>query len=149
MTANFLWGGVGSVMNLLTTELNALANGTLTALGPEINNVIGGAGGYQMGQLTVHLASAAFVDPSFISIYLVPSTDTAGAAYPTFTTSAQANLANYLAGTVYIGGTTAAHDETFPYVSIPLGKFKTLALTGGSCPTLAGTLNTVNLYPTP
>lgn len=145
MTANFLWGSVGSVMNLLTTELNSLANGTLSALGPEINNT----GSFQMGQLTVHMASAAFVDPSYVNIYLVPSTDTAGAAYPTFTTSAQASLANYLVGTVYIEGTTAAHDETLPYITIPLGKFKTLALTGGSCPTLSASGNTVNMYPTP
>lgn len=145
MTANFLWGAAGSVMNLLTTELNSLANGTLTALGPEISNT----SGYQMGQLHIHLASAAFVDPSYINIYFVPSTDTAGAAYPTFNSSDQANLANYLVATVYIEGTTAAHDETLPYVSIPLGKFKTLALTGGSCPTLGASGNTVDIFPTP
>ena len=145
MATNFLWGAVGSVMDLLTTELNALANGTLTAIGPEINN----SSGYQMGMLHIHLASAAFVDPSYIQIFLVPSTDTAGAAYPTAHAGTAGNLANYLAATVYINGATAAQDETFPYVAIPLGKFKTYALTGGSCPTLAATLNTVDLFPTP
>lgn len=145
MTANFLWGSVGSVMNLLTTELNALANGTLSAIGPEVNN----SSGHQMGQLTITLASAAFVAPSYMNIYLVPSSDTAGGAYPTFTSAAAAALSNYLAATVYINGSTAAQKEMFPYVSIPLGKFKALALTGGSCPTLGATLNTVDLYPTP
>lgn len=145
MATNFLWGAVGSVMNLLTTELNSLANGTLSAIGPEINN----STGYQMGQLTITLASAAFVAPSYISIYLVPSSDTNGAAYPVFTSAAAAALSNYLAATVYINGSTAAQKEMFPYVPIPLGKFKALALTGGSCPTLAGSGNTVDLYPTP
>lgn len=145
MATNFLWGPVQSVMNLLTTQLDALANGTLSALGPEINN----SGGFQMGQLTVTLASAAFVAPSFINIYFVPSSDTAGGAYPTFTSAAAAALANYLVATVAINGSTAAQKEMYPYVPIPLGKFKPLALTGGSCPTLGATGNTVDLYPTP
>ena len=146
MATNFLWGGVGSVVHLLTTELNGLANGTLSALGPEV----GAVNNYQMGQLYIHLASAAFVDPSYINIYLVPSSTTAaGATYDSFHSAAASNLQNYLAATVYINGATAAQDITFPYVTIPLGFFKALALTGGSCPTLAGTLNTVDLYPTP
>lgn len=145
MATNFLWGAVGSVMNLLTTELNSLGNGTLSALGPEINN----STGFQVGQLTITMASAAFVAPSYIAIYLVPSSDTAGAAYPTFTSAAAAALSNYLVGTVYINGSTAAQTETLNNIPIPLGKFKTLALTGGSCPTLAASANTVNLYPTP
>lgn len=145
MVANFLWGSVGTVMHLLTTELNALANGTLSAAGPEINN----SSGYQMGQLTLTLASAAFVAPSYAQVYLVPSSDTAGAAYPTFTSAAAAALQNYLVGTIYINGSTAAQTETLPYVTMPLGKFKGLLLTGGSCPTLGATLNTLDLYPTP
>ncbi len=145
MATNFLYGAAGTVMNLLTTELNSLANGTLSAIGPEINN----SSGYQMGQLTVTLASAAFVAPSYINIYLVPSSDTAGTAYPTFTSAAAAALSNYLVAVVYINGSTAAQKEMYPYVPIPLGKFKTLALTGGSTPTLAASGNTVDLYPTP
>lgn len=145
MVANFLWGSVGTVMNLLTTELNALANGTITAYGPEINN----SSGYQMGQLYLNLASAAFVAPSYAQVYLVPSNDTAGGSYPSIGSAAAAGLSNYLAGVIYINGVTAAQKEILPYVTIPLGKFKPLLLTGGSCPTLGATLNTLDLYPTP
>ena len=146
MTTTVQWGSVGTVMNLLTTELNSLPINNLTALGPEINNTTGA----QMGMLHIHVASAAFTDPSTFNVYLVPSSDTAGTAYPTFAaTGPQGNLANYLAATVYIHGTSAAQDETFPYVTIPPGKFKALVLTGGSCPTLAASGNTVDLYPTP
>jgi hypothetical protein len=145
MVANFLWGPVGTVMNLLTTEMNSLANGTLSALGPEINN----STGYQMGQLTLALASAAFVAPSYAQVFLVPSSDTNGTTYPTFTSAAAAALSNYRVGTIYINGSTAAQNEFLPYITIPLGKFKTLILTGGSCPTLAASGNTLNLYPTP
>jgi hypothetical protein len=145
MATNFLWGPVGTVMNLLTTEMNSLANGTLSALGPEINN----STGYQMGQLTLALASAAFVAPSYAQVFLVPSSDTNGTTYPTFTSATAAALSNYRVGTIYINGSTAAQNEFLPYVTIPLGKFKALILTGGSCPALAASGNTLNLYPTP
>ena len=145
MPTNFLWGPVGTVMNLLTTEMNSLANGTLSAIGPEINN----STGFQMGQLTLALASAAFVAPSYAQVFLVPSSDTNGTTYPTFTSAAAAALSNYRVGTIYINGSTAAQSESLPYITIPLGKFKTLILTGGSCPTLAASGNTLNLYPTP
>lgn len=145
MSTNFLWGPVGSIMNLLTTELNSLAVATATAAGPEINN----STGYQLGQLYVHMASAAFVTGNFINIYLVPSNNTAGTTYPTFTSAAAGAWSNYLAGTVYINGSTAAQNEILTNIIIPLGKFKAYAITGGSCPTLAGSGNTVDLYPTP
>jgi len=146
MPANFLWAPVGTVMNLLTTEMNSLANGTLSALGPEINN---NSTAFQMGQLTLSLASAAFVAPSYAQVFLVPSSDTNGTTYPTFTSAAAAALPNYRVATIYINGSTAAQTEMLPYITIPLGKFKTLILTGGSCPTLAASGNTLNLYPTP
>lgn len=146
MVSNFLWGTVQTPYALLTTEMNSLANGTLSAIGPEINNI---SGAWQVGMLSLHLASAAFVAPSFANVYLVPSTDANGAAYPIFTSAAAAALQNYLAGTMFINGSTAAQNETLPYVRIPLGKFKALILTGGSCPTLGATGNTLNLYPTP
>lgn len=102
-----------------------------------------------MGQLFLALASAAFVAPSYASVFLVPSSDTAGSVYPTFTSAAAAALSNYLVATMFINGSTAAQNETFPYIPIPLGKFKALILTGGSCPTLAGSGSTLDLYPTP
>lgn len=145
MTTNFLYGPVGTVAHLLTTELNSLAVSTATVAGPEINNTTG----YQTGQIYVHMASAAFVSGNYISVYLVPSSDTAGTTYPTFTSAAAGAWANYLSATVYINGSTAAQNEIYQNVQIPLGKFKVYAITGGSCPTLASSGNTIDLYPTP
>lgn len=145
MATNFLWGSAGTVMNLLTTELNSLAVATATAAGPEINN----SGGQMLGQVSVHLGSAAFVTGCFINIYLVPSNDTAGTTYPTFTSAAAGGWINYLACTIAINGSTAVQNEFVRDVAIPLGKFKAYAFTGGSCPTLAASGNTVDLYPTP
>lgn len=146
MTALFTWGGVGSVYHLLTTELNSLAIATATAAGPEIDNT---TNKYQLGQLYVHMGSAAFVAGNFINIYLVPSSDTAGTTYPTFTSAAAGAWSNYLAGVVYINGSTAVQNEILANIVIPLGKFKCYAFTGGSCPSLAASGNTVDLYPTP
>lgn len=145
MATNFLWGSAGSVMSLLTTEMNALAVSTLTALGPEINN----SSGYQMGQLYLNLASAAFVAGNSMSVFFVPSNDTAGGSYPTLGTAAQEALANYLVGVMFIKGTTAAQKSILPYVPIPLGKFKAFGMTNTGTPTLGATLNTLDLYPTP
>lgn len=145
MATNFLYGAVGAKMALLTTEMNSLAVSTLTALGPEISNT----SGYQYGQLYLHLASAAFVAGNAAAVYLVPSNDTAGAIYPTFTSAAAAGLQNYLVGVIQINGSTAAQDEILRNVNIPLGKFKALLQTVTGTPSLAATLNTLDLYPTP
>lgn len=145
MATNFLWGSVGSVVNLLTTEMNSLAVSTLTAYGPEINNT----SGFQYGQLYLHLASAAFVAGNSAAVYLVPSNNTSGTIYPTLTSAAAAGLGNYLVGVIQINGSTAAQDEILRNVNIPLGKFKTVLQTLTGTPTLAGTLNTLDLYPTP
>lgn len=145
MTALFTWGAVGAKMALLTTELDGLTVSTLTALGPEINN----SSGHQRGQLTLHLASAAFVAGNAVAVYLIPSNDTAGTIYPTLTSAAAAALGNYLAGIIQINGSTAAQNEILRNVDIPLGKFKAVLQTLTGTPTLAGTLNTLDLYPTP
>lgn len=145
MATNFLWGAVGSKIALLTTEMNALAAGTLTAAGPEINN----SGGFQQGLLYLHLASAAFVAGNFASVYFVPSNDTAGGTYPTVTSAAAWGGTNYYVGSIAINGSTAAQNETLFVPYIPLGKFKVYLLTGGTPPTLGATLNTLDLYPTP
>jgi hypothetical protein len=145
MATNFLWGTTSSVQNLLTTEMNSLAISTLTTVGPEINNT----NGPQLGQLTLTLASAAFVAGNYASVYFLPSNNTAGGSYPTLGTFAQEALSNYLAGVMYIKGTTAAQLSLLQYVLIPSGKFKTFLATGGSCPTLASSGNTLDLYQTP
>lgn len=148
MATNFLWGAVGSKIALLTTEMNSLATATLTAAGPEINN----STGYQFGQLTLTLASAAFVTGNFMAVYFLRSSDTAGAAYPVVTSAAAFGAGNYLVGIININGSTAAQMETIANVYIPLGKFKTYIQTGTSasaCPTLGASGNTLDLYPTP
>lgn len=144
MATNFLYGAAGSKMALLTTEMNSLANAAGTAVGPEINN----STGYTLGQLTLHLGSAAFTATSYVSVLLVPSNDTAGSIYPTTTAGASVPAQNYLAGVIYIYPSTAAHDEFVANITIPLGKFKAI-LVNSTGVTLAASGNTLDLYPTP
>lgn len=152
MASNFLWGPVGSVINLLTTELNTLASGSGTAYGPEV----GLATDSQMGMLHLHIASnsSAFTTASYCKVFFVPSITTAsGAAYPTYTSGSSYKLAeaNYYAATILINPATQSAnvvDEVVPYVPIPLGFFKCILVnqTGITWP---GTLNTLDLFPTP
>ena len=145
MATEFLWGAVGTKIALLTTELNGLAADSYSAASGEINNSSVKA---QMGTLTLHLDSAAFVAGDYVNVYFVPADDHAtSGTYPTGLQDG--NSSNYLAGTIYIYGTTAAQNETLPYVTIPPGYFKVYLRTSAGCPEFAATGNTLDLYPTP
>lgn len=152
MPTNFLWGTVGSAYNLLTTELNSLASGSGSALGPEIDNT---SNAFQMGRLHLHIASnsLAFVNGSFCKVFLLSSN--AGSTYPTYTSGASYALAetNYQIGTISLNPTTQAAnvvDEWLEGVFIPAGKFKTvLVYVGGGAGTWPSSGNTLDLFPTP
>lgn len=153
MPTNFLWGSVGTVMNLLTTEMNSLASGSMTALGPAITN----SGGLQSGMLHLHIASSslALTASSLVNIYFLPTTTTAGSTYPNFTSGVSPVLArsNYLVGTIALFPTTLSAsvlDEQLTDVEIPLGIFKcVLEYIGGGAGTWPSSGNTLDIYPTP
>lgn len=153
MATNFLWGSVGTVINLLTTELNSLASGSMTGLGPAITN----SGGFQLGMLHLHIASSslALTSSSLVNIYFLPTTTTAGSTYPNFTSGASPVLAkaNYLAATIWLFPTTlssAVLDEQLIDVEIPLGTFKTvLEYVGGGAGSFPASGNTLDIFPTP
>ncbi len=152
MATNFLWGAVGSVVHLLTTEMNTLTNGSGTAYGPEV----GAANDPQLGQLYLHIASSslAFTAASYVSVYFVPSSTTAsGATYPTYTSGSSYKLAgsNYLAGVIFINPATQSSnvvDEVLPNVIMPAGFFKCI-LVNNTGVTLPSSGNTLDFYPTP
>ena len=152
MATNFLWGAVGTVINLLTTELNSLADGSGSAYGPEV----GIANDYQLGQLHFHIASnsSAFTATSYVDVFFVPSITTAsGAAYATYTSGSSYKLAeaNYKVASIAINPTTQGAnvvEEVVVDVRIPLGFFKAIFVSH-ACVTLPASVNTLNLYPTP
>lgn len=152
MASNFTWGGIGNLVSLLTTELDALASLAGSAYGPEINNVLGP----QRGELRLHLASnsLAFTTASFVSIYLVSSTtpNAAGGAYPTYTSGTTPIYSgNGLVGNINVNPQTQSAnvvDETQGGIIVPAGYFKTILINklGVNMP---ATLNTLGLYTTP
>jgi len=152
MPTNFLWGTVPSVINLLTTEMNSLASGSGTALGPEIDNT---TNAMQMGRLHLHLASnsLALVAGSYCKVFFLPSN--AGSTYPTYTSGASYALAesNYLVGNIFLNPKTQSAnvvDEWLEGVFMPAGKFKTvLVYVGGGAGTLPASGNTLDIFPTP
>lgn len=149
---NFLWGNVGSTLNLLTTELNGRVDGEGTPYGPEV----GGNNSPQRANLVLHLASnsTAFTAGSYVSVFLVPSVTTlSGGTYPTYTSGTTPLYSgNGFVGNININPkTTSASvvDEVLTGVIIPLGFFKTILIvhTGGA--TLPATGNTLNAVLTP
>lgn len=152
MATNFLWGPVGTVIHLLTTELNTLADGSGSAYGPEV----GAASNSQLGQLSLHIASnsLAFTGTSRVDVFFVPSITTAsGATYPTYTSGSSYKLAesNYFVCSISINPATQSAnvvDEVLVDVRIPLGFFKTILVSHLGV-TLPGSGNTLDLYPTP
>lgn len=148
MATNFLWGSVGSTLNLLTTELNSLANGAGTSYGPEV----GGNNFPMRAQLSLHLASSslAFTSSSYVSVFLVPSITTlTGGAYPTYVSG----TTPFYSGNGFVYNinisphTQSANvvDEILPGVVIPLGFWKTILInnTGVALPASGNTLNAI------
>lgn len=152
MPTNFLYGSAGSAYNLLTTELNSLASGSGTAMGPEIDNT---TNAFQIGKLHLHLASnsLALVSGSYCKVFLLSSN--AGATYPTYTSGASYKLSesNYLVGSIFLNPATQSAnvvDEWLEGIWIPQGKFKSvLVYVGGGAGTLPATGNTLDIIPTP
>lgn len=152
MPTNFLYGTRASAYNLLTTQLNTMASGSICAIGPEIDNT---TNAYQVGLVHLHIASnsLALVAGSFVNIYFMPSL--AGSSYPNFTSGASPILArgNYLVATIPLfPGTVSAAvvDEYAPGVTIPDGKFKcALEYIGGGAGSWPASGNTLDILPTP
>src|SRR5882672_7849001 len=139
-TVTFTYGSPQAVKHLLSnTELASLVKSTLTILGPEIDNT----GGPTQGQISVSLASAAFIAGNYITICFMPSDDMAGSGYPTIGTYANEAIQNYMPQQIGIKGSTAAQKANMQGVQIPNGKFKCFAFTDPNCPNLANSTQTI------
>lgn len=156
MAQDFKYDTAPAAISLLTTELNALLNGSGTAAGVEIDNT---PNGYQTGRLHVHLLASniALTQASSLSIYFLPSStpNASGGIYPSYTSGASGSVtlavANYLAATISLNPKTQASgtvDEFVDGVPIPLGRYKTVAISSAQV-TFPVSGNTLDITPTP
>lgn len=149
---NLLWGPEGTVVNLLTTQLDALVTGAGSAYGPAIDNT---SNRWQWGRLALKLASnsLAFTVASSLTVLLVPSQEGAGTNYPTYTSGSSYKLAvnNYPQAALFINPATQSanvvYENTTP-IFVPSGFYKAILISAAGV-TLPATLNTLDMYPTP
>lgn len=124
---------------VLSAELNALANGSASALGAEIDN---SSTKYRYADVEVILESAAFSGVPYVEIFAVPiRLDESG--YPEWDSGASPGIqnANYLIGRVYIKASTAGHNGVGKSLQLKCpGKFKPAARNGAGA-AFSGTNN--------
>jgi hypothetical protein len=143
MAGNNLWLTYpAAISNKLTTELNSLADGSVTALSSEIDNI---SNQHMFADFQVDLASLTISSTSaFLTLFIVPTVD--GTNYPDWTSGAEGNYhSQYKAEIILVknvSATTARADCR--EVSIPPGKFK-VALRNGTGASLASSGNTLGM----
>ena len=147
---DFIYGSRPGAVALLTTELNTLGSGSLSALGPAITpgTTTNLTVRHLRGDLSLKLASnsIAFTAVSFVAVYFVTAVD--GTNYPKLS-GANLAKANYRVATIAIYPATPSAEviyETVRGVLIPNAPFKVSLenLTGAALPSSG---NTLDLYP--
>lgn len=140
MAGDILWSGYKAAeASRLTTELNSLANGSVTALSAEIDN---GTNKYLYADVEVFLNTATPTGTPVVDLYLVPTVD--GTNYPEFDTGASPSAINlnYLVATLYVKASNATHRAVARQIPVPPGKYK-WALRNGTGVALNASSNTV------
>lgn len=148
--ADFIYGARPGAVPLLTAELNALANASLTSFGPEITPGVTANLTFRhlRGDLALRLApnSLAFTAASFVIVYFAPAAD--GTNYPKLSGANMAR-ANYRVGTIALYPATPSAEaiyENIRGVAIPNAPFK-VVLENQSGVALPASGNTLDLYP--
>ena len=124
---------------VLTTELNALANGAFTGIGTEINNSVNLD---QWGVFDIVLASLTPTAGAYLKLYLVQCIG--GTTYEDAPSSTNPGYHMEVAVVSVTTGAAAKRIQTAAF-RLPLGKFKVVLLNGAGV-ALGATLNTVTLY---
>ena len=138
MTNQIKWSTPGSIVSVLTTELNALANNTLSALGPVYDNT--GSARHQYVDIELVLASLTPTAGGYISLYAALAVD--GTNYG----DAKRESMQQLVGIFNLDTAAAAKRTSLRNILLPpdLMKFYVDNQAGVA---LGGTLNTVKVVP--
>lgn len=123
MAGNFPWSGyLAASANVLTTELNSLADAATTALSSEIDN---STNKYTLADFQLDLASVTISSTTaYCTVFIVPTVD--GTNYPDWGSSTYANYdAQYAVGTILVKNVSAAAARAnLVGIMVPPGKFK-------------------------
>ena len=146
---NFLWGDSGTLLTLLTTELNSLQTGWGTAMGPEIDNT-GNKWPACRLELLIASNSLTFSTDHRARVFLLPRQS--DGSYPHYVSGATPRLAeaNYFAGSLSIhpaAVTSQVIRESMQDVVLPQGFFRAVLFWRG--PTLPSVGNILRAVPTP
>jgi len=125
------WKAPSSVVSLLTTELNSLANNTASAASSAIANETNLD---VYADIWLHLASLTPTGAPYINLYILEAID--GSTYPSATGSVLRNQPQHLLCSFILDTTAAAQDVIVRGVMLPPGSFKVVA-DNQSGPTLA------------
>lgn len=139
MATTFNWAAFTSRSTVLTTELNALANGAYSAVGTVVDNT---SNLDQWGALDIVLASLNPTAGAYLQLFMVQSLD--GTTYEDPPSSTNPGFHMSVAVVALTTGSAAKRVMT-PMFRIPPGKFKFVLLNNAG-PALGATLNTVTLY---
>lgn len=142
--AETTWSGYKAASaTALTTELNSLANGSVSALSSEIDN---STNKYLFMDLELYLASLTPTTGGYVSVYVVPSED--GTNYPSFDTGASPGdyNGNYFVTSFSTKAATAAQRMVRREILVPPGKWK-IAVQNSCGAALAASGNTLSWRP--
>lgn len=136
--------GIAWSASIMSTDLNSLASGSALLQAADIDN---SASLDLFADFSLHLASAAFVAPNFIGLFLYPLNDDATTyGDGRFTSAAAMTAANaptpYWRGNFPLVAATQAQNGTVSGVLLPPGKCRVVLWNQGGV-NLAATLNTL------
>lgn len=141
MATTFKWTAAPSRGNQLTTELNALANGGFSAVGPAYDNTTNLD---EWGACDITLASLAAATGAYLQLFLAVSLD--GTNYEDAPAATQPGSHNLVA-TVSVLVSTSVKRIVTPWFRLPPNKFK-FVLKNAAGVALGASGNTVALFTT-
>lgn len=142
MATTFKWVAPTSRGNQLTTELNALANGGFSAVGPAYDNTTNLD---EWGACDITLASLNPTAGAYLQLFIAVSLD--GTTYEDAPSSTNPGSHQLVATVSLTTGASAKRVQTKDLFRLPPAKFK-FVLKNAAGVALGATLNTVALFTT-